>query len=118
MIKDILFVGEEKSDLARSMGVSWKDGRLAAKQLFDALKRLGIDPQRQKYTNWFADGDQTLVRHHNGTVVAMGRKVERALKKEGIDHVFIYHPATRGIHRRKDVYTEHVRQIFENNNIL
>ena len=38
----ILFVGENRSHLAKKMNVTWKDGRLAAKQLFDALDAIGF----------------------------------------------------------------------------
>lgn len=34
----LVFVGERRSPAAIRMGVRWPDGRLAAKQLFDALR--------------------------------------------------------------------------------
>jgi hypothetical protein len=84
----------------------WK---AAAKQLFDALEFCGINPQKQQFANWF-DGEQDIVRQHKGAVVAMGRKVERELIKENIPHLFIYHPATRGAVRRKELYLKHVQE--------
>lgn len=36
-MSQFLFVGERPSPKAATMGVTWRDGRLAAKQLFDAL---------------------------------------------------------------------------------
>jgi hypothetical protein len=103
-----LFVGEKPSNLAIRKGWEWKDGRLAAKQLFDALEFCGINPVQQSFANWF-DGEQNVVRKYKGTIVAMGRKVERALIKENIPHLFIYHPATRGTVRRKELYCNHVK---------
>lgn len=106
----MLFVGEKRSQLAIKMGVTWEDGRLAAKQLFDALEACDIDPQKQKFCNWFEDGGKEIVRSHSGTVVAMGLKVKKALEKEGIPHLFIYHPAARGKIRKKELYESHVRE--------
>ena len=48
--------------------------------------------------------------NYEGIVVAMGRKVSNALKKEGIEHKFIYHPATRGKIRKKELYCQHVKE--------
>ena len=41
-----LFVGEKPSITAHNRDVVWADGGLAAKQLFDGLRKLGIDPGR------------------------------------------------------------------------
>jgi len=38
----IVFVGERRSLRAIQMNVTWQDGRLAAKVLFEALATLGI----------------------------------------------------------------------------
>jgi len=43
-------------------------------------------------------------------VIAMGRKVERELKKHQIQHEFIYHPATRGAVRNIEKYKNHVKE--------
>lgn len=109
----MLFVGENRSKLAKKMNVTWKDGKLAAKQLFDALKYSNIDPDRQQYCNWFED-DKNIVRQYKGIVIAMGHKVSNALKKENIKHIFIYHPATRGKIRKKELYCEHVKNKLNN----
>lgn len=108
--KRLLFVGEKRSKRAVKIGARIADGRLAGKQLFDALKALGIDPKRCQYTNWWERGTRRAVRAHKGTVVAMGKKVHRALDKVGIPHVAIVHPAARGPIRLKARYTAHVRQ--------
>ena len=99
-MNDILFVGEERSELAIKMGVTWSDGRLAAKQLFDALIANRIDPKECDFTNWFERGGKSKVNSYTGTIVAMGRKVEKELLSRGINHLFIYHPATRGTIRK------------------
>lgn len=51
-----LFVGEKRSERAKKLGVWLEDGRLAAKQLFDALIFCNIHPQDQEYCNWFEGG--------------------------------------------------------------
>ena len=104
-----LFVGEQRSELSLKMGVTWKDGRLAAKQLFDCLRMINIDPEIQKFENWF-DGDKERIRNYQGTLIAMGGKVQKALTKEGIEYVPIYHPATRGKVRIKENYAQHLRE--------
>jgi len=105
----MLFVGEKRSNLAIKMGVTWEDGRLAAKQLFDALDYCGINPKEQEFCNWFERGGKSKVRNYKGVVVGMGNKVSKALTKDGIKHLFIYHPATRGIIRTKMLYCKHVK---------
>jgi len=40
----------------------------------------------------------------------MGRMVERELKKNKIEHEFIYHPATRGAIRKIENYQKHVKE--------
>lgn len=91
-----LFVGERHSQKALQMGVKWEDGRLAAKQLFDALLANGIEPKGQKYMNWFRNGQGRLV------------------ARPGIAHVKIVHPAARGKIRDKAVYAAHVRKKLTN----
>ena len=50
------------------------------------------------------------IKQFDGVVVAMGRKVERVLKNNEIEHEFIYHPATRGEVRNIDKYCNHFKQ--------
>jgi hypothetical protein len=106
----ILFVGERRSSLAIRMGVRWENGRLAAKQLFDALKACGLEPSAHRYTNWFEWGGKKAVRLHEGPIVAMGRKVQRELVRRGITHTPMIHPAARGLIRKKERYIAHVRR--------
>lgn len=104
-----LFVGERRSDRAKEMGVRWSDGRLAAKQLFDALIKCGIDPKEHEFTNWF-EGGKRKTREWPYLIVAMGKKVQRALTNEGIIHTAIVHPAARGTIRKKDNYARHIQR--------
>ena len=112
-----LFIGEERSELARERGITWEDGKLAGKQLFDVLKYCNLDPLKDcEYINWF-ELDQDLLKdiidfylEKNFQIVVMGRKVEKQYKKLNLPYIFIYHPATRGAIRKKEVYCEHVKQ--------
>jgi len=106
----LLFVGEERSNLAIQRNLTWESGRLAAKQLFDALIPLGIDPKKCKFTNWFEKPGPNIVKNHKGHVIGMGQKVQKALEKEGIEHIKLIHPAARGKIRKKERYLRHVRE--------
>ena len=117
---NILFVGEKRSPRARKLGLTWKDGGLCAKHLFTAMERANLDINHCNFMNVFreilADNivNKTAVREikrFDGIVVAMGRKVERVLKNNDIEHEFVYHPATRGEVRNIDKYCNH----FKNN---
>jgi hypothetical protein len=99
--------------LARSRRWSWEDGRLAAKQLFDALHEIGILPERCFFLNWFDLRRRKRLREliaQGYKVIGMGLKVQLALDKSGIEHIGIIHPAARGKIRRKENYTAHIRQ--------
>ena len=109
----LLFVGEKRSQRAIDLGLTWKDGGLAAKQLFDAFKACGIDPTSVEFTNWFERGGIKKTTQWCGVVIAMGRKVSDALKQRGIEHIAIVHPAARGHIRRKDRYAEHIKTQLE-----
>lgn len=120
-----LFVGEERSELAKKMNVRWQDGRLAAKQLFDALNFCGINPQHQMYINLFESTFQQGInepiedyinrcKRYKIIVVGMGRRVQRELNKMNIDHLSIVHPAAKGKIRKKQVYCEHVKSVLLN----
>ena len=116
----ILFVGEKRSPTARKMKVTWKDGRLAGKHLMTAIERAQLDVENCDFMNVFREilaediVNETavaIINNFDGVVVAMGRKVEKVLKNNDIEHEFIYHPATRGTYRNIDRYCEH----FKNN---
>ena len=120
------FVGEKPSRRAWDMGVTWKDGRLAAKSLFDALRVVGIDPHEQDYVNLFGDhpdcleGDgaemdmrlRRIRRIAPSKLVALGGKVSEALGRHGIEHRCLVHPAARGRIRAKGMYAAHVRMVL------
>ena len=113
-MQTILFIGEQRSQKAKKMGVHWKDGRLAAKQLFDALRYCGIDPTQHLYVNvWEKLGTNIRsIVNHNGLRVAMGDKVSNFLKAAKVEHVKITHPAARGAIRKKKVYCTHVKDVM------
>lgn len=108
-MKKYLFVGEKRSELAKKMGVTWVDKHLAAAPLYRALKNIGICWDECAFLNVFED-EINDIKSFNGTVVAMGRTVEKQLKKHQIDHLFIYHPATRGLVRKTENYNNHVKE--------
>jgi len=109
----MLFVGEKRSELAKKMGVRWEDGRLAAKQLFDALEACGVDPKDCLFANWFQSNKRAFIRSYDGPVFAMGKIVQAALEREGIDHIPIVHPAARGEIRKKERYRNHIRKALK-----
>jgi hypothetical protein len=105
-----LFVGERRSPRAVQMGVHWHDEALAAVPLFEALRASGVDPAACRFVNWFDGDDRDLVRSWTGTVVALGKKVQKALSAEGVAHTPLVHPAARGTIRLRANYIAHVRQ--------
>lgn len=112
-MRRFVFVGERRSPRAIKMGVRWQDGRLAAKQLFDALKAIDIDPSEHEFYNWFERGMPTLIVARFGQgfeIVALGEKVAIELRRRGVGHLKLVHPAARGGIRKKERYIEHVRR--------
>lgn len=125
MSKRWLFVGERPSRKADTMKVSWKDGRLCAKQLFDALAYCEISLKHCQFINLFVANhaiQPTLCRRASRQiaakykvgfiVVAMGRKVAAYLEGQGLPHLQIVHPAARGLIRKKERYCRHVHSIL------
>ena len=122
----ILFVGERRSPRAMAMGVTWTHGRLSAKTLHEALRAIGLDPSQQLYVNLFRDSDppsplevdpkalEGLTGHslHGGSVIALGKRVSAYLKRLGIQHVALVHPAARGSIRRTENYQAHVATVL------
>lgn len=115
-----VFVGERPSPTALRKGWTLKDGRLAGKQLFDALMRLGLNPQDYEYDNLFIISEDKRCynavrrvkrRHQAGLkIVAMGVKVAYHLERLQIPHLKIPHPAARGRIRKKSRYTAAVKE--------
>jgi len=108
-MKKYLFVGEKRSERAIQMNVTWVDKRLAAAHLSKAVENIGIDWNECAFKNVFED-DINDIKSFKGIIVAMGRKVEKELKKHQIGHEFIYHPATRGAVRNIEKYKNHVKE--------
>ena len=108
-MKKYLFVGERRSNLAVKMNVTWVDKRLAAAHLSKAVEFIGIDWNECAFKNVFEDKIEDIM-SFKGVIIAMGRKVERELKKHQIEHEFIYHPATRGKVRIIENYKNHVKE--------
>ena len=107
-----LFVGEKRSTRAIKMNYTLRDGRLAGKQLFDALEYCGISPSKQEFCNWFEKGGKIKVKEWKGIIIAMGNKVGRELTDRKITHIKIIHPAARGIIRKKENYFNHIKTIL------
>lgn len=122
-----LFVGERPSLQAAKIGATWQNGKLAAKQLHDALRALNIDPAEQLYCNlWTTPGvgpidepvePQALAhiveQHAQGCViVGMGELVCYQLRRYSIPHLQMVHPAARGAIRKKERYTAHVSAVL------
>lgn len=112
-MRRVLFVGEKRSALAVTRGFTWKDGRLAAKQLFDALDALKFPRERVAFANAYERGHMRIILAHRGPIIAMGEKAQRRLTREGVRYTPMIHPAARGRIRAKDRYTAHVRSVLE-----
>ena len=112
----ILYVGERRSPRAIQMGVTWKDRRLAGKQLFDAFDTLEIDPSKFEFTNVFEPEDfldhLEIATEKNIPIIGMGQKVQRVLSNMDIEHIPMIHPAARGSIRKKERYAEHVNEVL------
>lgn len=118
------FVGENRSNKAKENGWTWEscvetgERHVCAIHLFNALDEIGINIKNQVFVNIWDDCGERLeetipfLKTFEGTIVAMGRKVEKVLLKENIPHKFIFHPAARGTIRKKERYVEHVRQVL------
>ena len=120
-MEQIIFIGECRSPTARKKGWVWKDGRLAAKPLFEALRAMGVDPARQVFVNLWNDprprarptlctGIVIGLRASRAPKVALGSRVSRQLTKLKIKHVALVHPAARGLIRKRERYHAHVKE--------
>ena len=122
-----LFVGERQSHQAKKIGATWSNGKLAAKQLHDALRALNIDPANQRYVNlWSRPGVGPIKDYVDVsalvyiaesiamgyTVIGMGQLVSKELARRAITHLLIVHPAARGAIRKKERYAAHVGSVL------
>ena len=90
---ELVFVGEKRSNRAIAMGVTWEDGRLAAKVLHEALTAAGVDPARVRFVNLFRDGEG-LYRAVDGALGVVGTgTAARALL------FFFYHMGQKSLTR-------------------
>ena len=104
------------------MNVTWQDGRLAAKVLFEALATLGIMEDVSVVVHAYRDdgsldvsimeGVQTL-QGQGWLVIGMGKKAQQALTLFGIPHRPMIHPAARGKIRRRELYHAHVAGVLK-----
>jgi hypothetical protein len=106
-----LFVGENRSATAIAKGYTWdnapREGVNSAKKLFAALRNAGIEPREHSFANAFDDnGNPQAIITDGKIVVAMGEKVQKELRKRGIDFIPIVHPAARGIWCKQEKYNE------------
>lgn len=123
----LLFIGERQSVRAAEIGATWENGRMAAKQLHDALRALHINPTEQRYLNlWTTPGvgptDEPVsvaalaeimrAARDGYTIIGMGRLVSRVLADHGITHLLIVHPAARGAIRKKERYAAHLAGVL------
>ena len=113
----LLFVGENRSPSAIRMNVTWKDKRLAAKQLFDAFEMNGIDDSEFEFTNVkepedFLDQIEKAITDQV-PIIGMGRIVQQILNNMNIEHTPMVHPAARGLIRKKERYAEHVNEVLK-----
>lgn len=114
----LLFIGECRSLTAKRKNWTWKDGRLAAKPLFEALRAMGVDPAAHEYMNLWTDDPKPKIRpglkllmhwsNRDVTIIALGAKVSRELARRGVVHVALVHPAARGKIRKRATYHAHV----------
>lgn len=119
-----LFVGERQSHQAVKIGATWQNGKLAAKQLHDALRALNINPAEQLYCNlWATPGVGPIADEpelvyvtecyaRGCIIVGMGSLVCGQLTRANIPHLQMIHPAARGAIRLKARYTAHVASVL------
>lgn len=119
----ILFVGERRSQTAQEKGWTWRDGRLAAKTLFEALRAIAVEPTEHAFCNLWADDSEDVTYYRERMlraveqtggriIVALGAKVAAELRRLEIAHVALIHPAARGTIRGRGRYAAHVREVL------
>ena len=110
--------------------INTEDGRLAGKTLREALLAAGWDPRRQVYLNIFRDPEGDGVGDGRPQVeesvlpqlaalvqlgvplIGMGRLVQDALRRAGLPHTPLIHPAARGAIRARANYHLHVARVL------
>lgn len=112
IIGKLLFVGERRSQRSLQLRVTWRSGKLAGKQLFDALSYMDIDPKYCEFKNIFGNSRWIKKNWQNYCVIGMGKIAQGKLDNMGIPYIPIVHPAARGKIRKKEKYIKHVRKQF------
>jgi hypothetical protein len=119
-----LFIGEKRSTTAIKMGWTWESGHLAARTLDAALEAAGVHLFEYCCMNILTDTgalDREVLRaiEHSLTksrlqwhVIALGHTASTLLRRHGIPHVMMIHPAARGSIRKKGRYQAHVCTIL------
>jgi hypothetical protein len=125
------YVGERRSPTAVRRGWTWESGRLGAKTLREVLRAAGVEPAAQVDLTRFSEDDpadwtpdpgrvrllaswttRARPRGPRATVVALGRRVQRALTRAGIAHRALTHPAAREAIRRRERSRAHVAAVL------
>jgi hypothetical protein len=118
----IIFVGDRRSAKAMQLGVTWYDGRLAAKTLCAALELLGLSSEDYDMVNAYRDSGSLdkaalqRVKHAQACgwlIIGMGKRAQKALTAFGIPHRPMMHPAARGRIRCREVYQAHVADVLQ-----
>lgn len=118
-----VFVGERRSSRAVALGVRWEDGRLCARTLHTALRAAGLDPERQTYLNVFCDDEPSVIDlailarlrvmvDAGAVLIGMGCRVQVALRRAGLPHRPLIHPAARGAIRARASYQAPVAAVL------
>lgn len=110
----LLFIGEKRSNKAIQMNVTWKNGKLAAKQLFDALIECKIPLDNCLFYNLWNDDNSLNIEDlpRSDITIGLGKKVQKKLDQMNIKHLKMIHPAARGKIRKKENYIKHVKDIL------
>lgn len=106
-----LFVGENRSELAKKNGYTWQNvpdmSGHCSRKLFVALRKAGIEPREHDFINtWDDDGNPQEIIPNGRIVVAMGLTVQKELSVRGISFIPVVHPAARGIWCRQSEYNK------------
>ena len=103
------------------MQVTWQDGWLAAKVLFEALAALGMTEESVLCSTAYRDdgsldvsimGGVQVLHAQGWLIVGMGKRAQKAHRLFGIPHWQMIHPATRGKIRRREAYHAHVSEVL------
>jgi hypothetical protein len=116
-----IFVGEQRSPRAQTLGVTWQDRALCSKTLHEALEACGVTAP-QHFVNVRDDTGRLAVRtlaaltqwQRQGVIlIALGQKVQRVLRTHGLPYVPMVHPAARGKVRARAAYHAHVASVMQ-----